>query len=94
MVDLFVEQTPLQLKQLKSAAADGRWSDFFAVAHKTKSSMAMMGVKSLQEKLVKLESYSKHKTNLHEVDDLLSEVDTACTKILKEISTIQVAANK
>ena len=85
MIDLFVQQTPQQLKQMWELSAAGEWHKFFNIAHKVKSSLAMMGVKSLATPMENLEEYSKNKTNLHTVPDLLKHVEGTCNHILEEI---------
>ena len=85
MIDLFIKQTPLQMQQLREHSTSGDWHKFFNVAHKVKSSLAMMGVKSLESSMEELEEYSKNKVKLHVVPDLLEHVANTCELILKEI---------
>lgn len=85
MIDLFIQQTPLQMAQMWEHATAGDWHKFFTVAHKVKSSLAMMGVRSLESSMENLEEYSKHKIKLDAVPDLLKHVESTCNHILKEI---------
>lgn len=85
MIDLFIQQTPLQMEKLWKHSSNGDWHEFFNVAHKVKSSLAMMGVKSLESSMESLEAYSKNKIELHTVPDLLKHVENTCKHILKEI---------
>ena len=85
MIDLFIQQTPLQMKQMWEYSLAGDWHKFFNVAHKVKSSLAMMGVRSLESSMENLEEYSKHKIQLHAVPDLLKYVESMCTHIIQEI---------
>ena len=85
MIDLFIEQTPQQMELLRKHAVSGDWHEFFNVAHKVKSSLSMMGVKSLESSMQELEEYSKNKIKLHVIPDLLDHVADTCEHILKEI---------
>ena len=87
MIDLFVQQTPLQMKQMREHSTSGDWHKFFNVAHKVKSSLAMMGVRALESSMENLEEYSKHKIKLDTIPDLLKHVESTCSHIINEIES-------
>lgn len=47
-IDLFVEQTPKHFENMNTYLHEENWQEFFNEAHNVKSSLAMMGVKSLE----------------------------------------------
>ncbi len=94
MIDLFVQQTPLQMEQLRKLSAAGDWHEFFNVAHKMKSSLSMMGVKSLESTMVNLEDYSKNRIKLDVIPGLITHVIDTCGHILVEIENNYQAISK
>ncbi len=94
MIDLFVDQTPKQVEGMQRYLKEENWQEFFNVAHKAKSSLAMMGVKSLQRSMENLEDYSKNRRELESIPDILKHVEETCQLILKEIETNYASISK
>ena len=94
VIDLFIEQTPQQMEQLRKHSVSGDWHEFFNVAHKVKSSLSMLGVRSLESSIRELEEYSKNKVKLHVIPNLLDHVADTCEHILKEIENNYIPLDK
>lgn len=94
MIDLFVDQTPKQIESMNTYLKEENWQEFFNVAHKAKSSLAMMGVKSLQRPMENLEDFSKNKKELGSIPDILKHVGETCQLILKEIESNYASISK
>lgn len=94
MIDLFIDQTPKQIESLNNYLKEENWQEFFNVAHKAKSSLAMMGVKSLHRPMENLEDFSKNKRELESIPGILKHVEETCELILKEIETNYASISK
>lgn len=59
MVDIFIEQIPEFYSEMQSLYNDGKYHELGLLAHKAKSSVAIMGMDSLAGKLKELELQAK-----------------------------------
>ena len=59
MIGLFQQQVPEFLSEMKEHHKNGDWHNLGALAHKAKSSIAIMGMELLAEKLKELEVKAK-----------------------------------
>ncbi|MDN5201026.1 Hpt domain-containing protein [Fulvivirgaceae bacterium BMA10] len=91
MIDMFVEQTPKQLAQMHEFFEKESWEELFKVAHKTKSSLAMMGARSIEQELQDLEQFAAKKMNLEQIPGLIETIEATCKELLSEIEEVHIA---
>ena len=88
MIDSFITNTPVILKDLEKAKAEQHWEDVGSLAHKLKPNLAFMGIDTLKELVLHVETSGKKAENLEQlpgdVDKLISKVDEA----IKELSSL------
>lgn len=75
MVEVFLEHTPGQLEDLKSAQAKGDMATVGSLAHKIKPNIDLFGIESIREDIRTLESLGKAGENNAEMQRALAEVD-------------------
>ncbi|MBO7476818.1 MAG: response regulator [Salinivirgaceae bacterium] len=87
LISVFVQQMPTLIAGLEKALQDNDYKQLSAIAHKTKSSVALMGIESLRADMAELEQkakvgedeecYKRIVTNFIEVStDVLAEIET------------------
>lgn len=93
MIDIFVEQNPLDLKQLEDAGAIAKYNTIRAVAHRMKTSIGFMGIKNLLPTLTQIETMAENRKDIDEINRLLAEVRNNCTKAIEEFKHISTTLN-
>ena len=59
ILDLFEVEVPRYFDTMKELAAQGRWRELHPIAHKAKSSIGMLGMQGLLEKVIEVERLSR-----------------------------------
>ena len=75
MVDTFLEHTPSQLEELKSAFSSGDLSAMGGVAHKIKPNIDLFGVHSLKEEIRLVESLGKEGVNSPDLPSTINKIN-------------------
>ena len=86
MVATFLEHTPGQLEELKSAHASGDWATFGSIAHKIKPNVDMFGIKAIIQDIRDLEQLGKAGQSGPEMDEKLANVDKELTIAFAQLS--------
>ena len=73
-VQKFLETTPAMLDSMDSQLAGEAYSDLGKTAHKLKSSVAFMGIEVIRDSIIRVESITKSKENIDELDALLAQI--------------------
>ncbi len=63
ILDIFLNNTPVELKQMQEAFASGRFDEVYKIAHKLKSSTGLLKANNLFEVLVKIEETARLKNS-------------------------------
>ncbi|GAB3203927.1 signal transduction histidine kinase/CHASE3 domain sensor protein/DNA-binding response OmpR family regulator [Pontibacter aydingkolensis] len=87
MVNLFLTHTPIELDKLKQAVEGEQLAQVVETAHKLKSSVAMMGIKSMAEGLSQLEKRAKISSGLNTLKPLYEEVARIGETAIDELVT-------
>jgi HPt (histidine-containing phosphotransfer) domain-containing protein len=89
MIEIFKEQVPEFIEEMKNALNNNDFKSLSSVAHKAKSSVAIMGITTLTEELKTLESIAANNERNEEyhsfVDSFISNTNEAI-KLLDNIS--------
>jgi HPt (histidine-containing phosphotransfer) domain-containing protein len=78
IISLFLEQVPNYISQMEQLVARDELLALHPLAHKSKSSIAMLGLKRMEEKVLQIEHNSRHRENLEDIPGLVAEVRKEC----------------
>lgn len=85
MVLLFVETVPLNVKELVEATDVQNWEQVSRMAHKLKSTIDSMGIKSIHGDIRRVEAQAKAGENLEELPGLVKQVDAVVSLCIRQL---------
>ena len=92
MVEIFFEQVPEFLDEMNSLHAKGSYNDLGLLAHKAKSSVAIMGMEPLAARLKDLELKAKAGTSTGsyraDIDFFASETEAAIKELQNYLDSL------
>lgn len=86
MVETFLEHTPGQLEELKTAFASGDLGAMGGVAHKVKPNIDLFGVFSIKEEIRLVESLGKERNNAPELPATLEKIDNVLQLAFQQLT--------
>lgn len=89
LIDIFREQIPKLAEQLKKALLDKNYSELSAIAHKAKSSVAMLGIVTLKSQMELLENKARKGDDPERYPQLVDDFCTISEKVLNEIKDLK-----
>jgi CheY-like chemotaxis protein len=89
LLTIFKEQIPILSKQLYNALHTKKYDELGAIAHKAKSSVAMLGIKSLKQMMEQLELNAKNKQKIETYSNLVDEFNRISILVLEEIKDLK-----
>lgn len=82
ILDLFLKDTPISIQDAKNALKDNDIDSVYKNIHKIKPSMIMIGLPdSTLDLVLKINEYSKNKTNIKQLEELLNKLSNDLSKI-------------
>ncbi len=90
LIDIFIKQVPELQEQLIENLNAKNYQLLSATAHKTKSTMALMGVNELRKSMEWLETHAKNESNIAEYPDILDNFMQISKAALEEIKKIEL----
>ena len=87
LIDVFIQQLPTLLVNLEKALQDKDFKQLSAIAHKTKSSVALMGIESLRADMAELELKAKDGDDIELYRKIVTNFLSVSTDVLTEIET-------
>jgi PAS domain S-box-containing protein len=85
MVALFIETVPQNVSDLKKALLDDNWEQVAKLAHKLKSTIDSMGIKSLRQEVRTVEANAKAKEALEEIPHLVATIDATIKECIGQL---------
>jgi CheY-like chemotaxis protein len=88
MVQLFIDTVPANLKELNTALAEKNWDMVNKMAHKLKSTLDSMGVRSVKQDVRMVEMNAKKMEGLDQVPQMVERINEtvdACIAQLQEL---------
>lgn len=76
MVLLFIDTVPQNVQELISSMHQENWVQVGKMAHKLKSTVDSMGIRSIHDDIRTIETNAKQQTALHEIPALVNKIDT------------------
>lgn len=81
MITVFIDQTKMAFNEIRNALKENNWEKIHAFAHKIKPSTQMMGLETIEDKLIEIEAFSKNQINLAQIPVLFGFIDEEFNKI-------------
>ena len=85
MVALFIETVPQNMQDLKNALHEENWDLVGKTAHKLKSTIDSMGIKSIRQEIRTVESNAKQKDSLHSIPSLIGTIDSVIQECIGQL---------
>jgi len=86
VIELFLSETPSRLEELKNVISQQNWEETYAIAHKIKPGVLMLGLPSDKtDALLTLLKYTKEEIHLDEVKSLFKTFSNEFNLILKDL---------
>ena len=98
MISLYLDQTPILLKSMRTSLQEKDWKGLAASAHKIIPSFSIMGIHSDFEKMtIQIKDFAHAKEQNSSITDLLSQIELvclqACSELKHELSKLQKQSN-
>jgi HPt (histidine-containing phosphotransfer) domain-containing protein len=85
MLDLYLEQTPVLISELKTNLKSTSWDLIQSAAHRLIPSFAIIGLDHQYEELaVKVQEYATAQQNLEQIRELVEKLDVVCALACRE----------
>ncbi len=85
MVLLFMETVPPNVAELKKSTESENWDQVVKIAHKLKSTIDSMGIKSISPNIRTIESDAKQKINLTEIPSLVNKIESVINNCVVQL---------
>ena len=85
MIALFIETVPPSMEELLKSVEEKNWDQTGKLAHKLKSTIDSMGIKSIREEIRKVESLAKENRHLDLIPPLASHIDTVIHNCVEQL---------
>ena len=77
MIQLFLDQTPPQIKSIKENSEKKNWNKVRTQAHKVKPTFQYVGLMELRQKIEEIEELAEENQNTDDILGLINEVEEA-----------------
>jgi PAS domain S-box-containing protein len=86
MISLYLEQTPPLIQLMKKSLSEKDWDTLGNAVHKMIPSFSIVGIKPNFESIAKkIQEYAVSQQLVHEIDDLVLQLETACGQACEEL---------
>lgn len=91
ILDVFIEELPKIEKRMKGALKDSNYEELSEIAHKAKSSVAILGMNNEKEEMRKLEFDALSSENINSYEERVNSFLINCQGALEDIEKIKKA---
>jgi len=85
MVSLFIETVPKNVDELNMAFKQENWEQVSKLAHKLKSTVDSMGIRSLKTEIREVESFAKQKESLEKLPQLIEKINQVIASCIEQL---------
>jgi hypothetical protein len=85
MVALFIETVPQNVQDLKTAMEEENWDLVGKTAHKLKSTIDSMGIKSIRQEIRTVEASARQKESLQDIPSLVANIDSVIRQCIGQL---------
>ena len=90
MISVFLAQTPMTIESMWTYFNNKDWNSLRGIAHKSKPSLAFMGIKDLESVAISIEEYADKESSLELLPDLIKKMEFVCKEAIKELELIKI----
>jgi len=87
MIKIFLNQIPEFIREMQESCNQKEWEALSRVAHRAKSSVAIMGMHSLAEMLKELENLSRERKDVDKFPEYINRFAFECNEASRELKT-------
>lgn len=88
LVEIFKSQVPDFVKDMKKHLENNEYSELGAIAHRAKSSVAMMGISELEMEMKNLEILAKGEKEVHKYPELIHKFEIITKEAIEELNIV------
>ena len=85
MIDMFKQQTPIYIADLKAAIADQDWARVSSCAHKIKPTFSYIGREDAKNHMQLIETAAKEATNTEQIPGKFEEIEEFIESLYKQL---------
>jgi len=85
MIRLFIQTVPQNVQELVDGADNGNWEQVAKMAHKLKSTIDSMGIRSIHDTIRAVEMHAKNRDQLERLPDLIKQVETVVASCISRL---------
>ncbi len=85
MVLLFIDTVPQNVRELVESGQSANWEQVSRMAHKLKSTVDSMGIKTLREDIRTVEANAKSNTELEKIPVLIAHIDRVVKECIEQL---------
>jgi len=89
LIQIFRDQIPVLIQQMLDNLENKNYDELGGIAHKAKSSVAMLGIKELRDDMETLENDAKNKINIEMFPEIIQRFVEISTEVLNEIKYLK-----
>jgi HPt (histidine-containing phosphotransfer) domain-containing protein len=93
IIKLFLDQVPEYIGEMVDCVERNDLLSLHPLAHKAKSSIAMLGLKNMETKILQIEQDSKHNRNVDALPNLVNQVKDECDVVYAQLRSLLGASN-
>jgi HPt (histidine-containing phosphotransfer) domain-containing protein len=90
LIDIFISQADEYTSEMQELYTQSDWQALSRLAHKAKSSVAIMGMNELSEMLKDFELLSRDQKNVDKFPDYIRKFEEDINNACKELKTIKI----
>jgi HPt (histidine-containing phosphotransfer) domain-containing protein len=88
IINLFLQQVPEYIQEMVNCVERNDLLSLHPLAHKAKSSIAMLGLKNMEQNIIRIEQDSKHNRNLEELPQIVMLVQNECAVVYEQLRQV------
>ena len=93
IIKLFLDQVPEYIGEMEDCVERNDLLRLHPIAHKAKSSIAMLGLKNMEINILQIEQDSKHNRNMEALPNLVNQVKDECDIVYDQLRTLLSTSN-